>query len=43
MDNQIKGNENKEVTNRKQGRGGRKQYLFLAIAGVPHGEGSEVS
>lgn len=27
----------------RKGRGGRKQYLFLAIAGVPQGEGSEVS
>lgn len=27
----------------KKGRGGRKQYLFLVIAGVPQGEGNEVS
>lgn len=27
----------------RKGRGGRKQYLFLVITGVPQGEGSEVS
>lgn len=42
-----KGSDHSTSTEQKKrgrkGRGGRKQYLFLAIAGVPQGEGSEVS
>lgn len=42
-----KGSDHSTSTEQKKrgrkGRGGRKQYLFLVIAGVPQGEGSEVS